>query len=84
MQIVDAKQLKALIEEYRQAGIPTQDLEAQLQQMEAGLLQMENVTMEVKEEDLEDGKKQVRFSFAPIKPDIERLIKPRPLVRKKR
>ncbi|MBM3238251.1 hypothetical protein FJZ31_18320 [Candidatus Poribacteria bacterium] len=84
MQTVDAKQLKALIEEYRQAGIPTHDLEAQLQQMEAGALQMENVTLEVQEEDLGNGKKRVRFSFAPTDPDIERLIQARPLVRKKR
>ena len=65
MQTVDVKQLKALIEEYQQAGIPTQDLEAQLQQMEEGLLQMANVALEVQEEDLGDGRKQVRFSFAP-------------------
>ena len=83
MQTVDVKQLKALIEEYRQAGIPTQDLEAQLQQMEEGALQMANMTFEVQEEDLGDGRKQVRFSFVPVDPDIEQQIQARLLARKK-
>jgi len=84
MQPVDTKELETLIEDYRQRGLPIGDLEAQLQQMQAGLLQSANATLEVQEEDLGNGRKRVRFSFAPIDPDIEQQIRDRPLVRKKR
>jgi hypothetical protein len=83
MQPVDADRLETLVEEYQQMGLPTHDLEEQLRRMRTGVFQKANAKLEVKEDDLGDGRKRVRFSFAPVGPDIEPQIQAR-VVRRKR